>query len=309
VDLAGLSYTPSHFYSYGKTWGTKSSTPAIGDAVLFTNYDPTKPKPTDTKQAYGIAHVAIVVATSADKTHFASVGGNEQNQVERDPKTASEPEYASAPGTPWGKLFVYEFIAPVLKPVAPTSVKATISKMSPLTVSLTWAESSYPDSFTIKRTNNTTGIGTQWPEPASTRSYSDTSVVFGDTYTYTVCAVTVVEPSACSSTSITVLPSQLVVTLTPSSQWVVAGNAAAWTVSWSGGSGSYSLSFSNGDNFSTSWTATAAGSTSFSKVMSAYPCSGDSATSTQTFIVTDSKYTPHKVTVTSTTRVNPGKLC
>jgi hypothetical protein len=103
---------------------------------------------------------------------------------------------------------------------------------------------------------------------------------------------------------------KVAVAISPSSQSVIAGNTAKWTVSWSGGSGSYSLAFSNGDLLSSSWSATAAGSTSFSDVFSVYPCPGDpTVTITQTFTVTDSKYPSDKATVTSTTRVNPGRLC
>ncbi len=97
--------------------------------------------------------------------------------------------------------------------------------------------------------------------------------------------------------------------ISPASQTVSAGRAASWTVSWSGGSGNYTLSFNNGDGYTYGWSTSAAGSTTFSTVMSGYPCLGEAYPSyTQTFKIVDAKSGETK-SFTSTTRVSPGQMC
>jgi CHAP domain len=190
VYMKALTYTPDNWPNYG----TVKATPTKGDAVLFA---------TDPKVKSTIGHIAIVTAVNGTKV--TSVGGNQGGVV-------ASLTYSSAPGSSTGlkdddaaksPFYVYGYISPLLNPVAPTSVSATLTRTSPLIVTVTWAESSYPDSFTITRNNNTTGVATTWSGFAGTaRSYSDGSISSGS-YTYTICAYTAVG-HLCSSTNISV---------------------------------------------------------------------------------------------------------
>jgi hypothetical protein len=196
VDMKGLTYTPYNWQSYGPV----KSAPTIGDAVLFT----TDPSLKDTRS---IHHIAIV--TAIGPSSVASFGGNQNGIVDKlvyhkalgsDITSITGFKYTED-GSHYYDYYVYGYVSPVfLMPVAPTSVSASVVRTSPPIVTVTWAESRYPDSFTITRTNNTTGATASWPGvAASARSWSDGSASSGSN-TYTVCAV-IAGNAACSSSN------------------------------------------------------------------------------------------------------------
>ena len=70
TDLSGLNAAARSFYLYGQSHGTLSNTPAVGDAVVFSNARG------DTSSAKsGINHVAIVTQVNANGT-INSVSGD-----------------------------------------------------------------------------------------------------------------------------------------------------------------------------------------------------------------------------------------
>lgn len=68
VNVSGLSAWAASFYDYGLRYGTLSSTPHVGDAVVY-GYNP------GTDFA---AHVAIVTSVNVDNHTITSIGGNER---------------------------------------------------------------------------------------------------------------------------------------------------------------------------------------------------------------------------------------
>ncbi|WP_370384936.1 CHAP domain-containing protein, partial [Catenulispora sp. GAS73] len=70
TDLAGLTAAAHSFYTYGQSHGTLSNTPAVGDAVVFSNAQ----GDTGTGPS-GINHVAIVSQVNPDGT-IATISGD-----------------------------------------------------------------------------------------------------------------------------------------------------------------------------------------------------------------------------------------
>ncbi|MER5641783.1 tachylectin-related carbohydrate-binding protein [Kitasatospora sp. NPDC002227] len=96
VNLSGLDAGAGSFYRYGQSKGTLSSTPHVGDAVVFGwNYDGTN---------WDARHVAIVTSVNADGT-ITSVGGNENGVVGIDTYPSTVGNWPS--GAPNGPISGY----------------------------------------------------------------------------------------------------------------------------------------------------------------------------------------------------------
>jgi hypothetical protein len=108
AGLGDLNDLAQSFYEYGKNNGTRSDTPAVGDAVY---YHPDSEPLSNT----GDDHVAIVVAVNDDGT-IDTIGGNEgpgEGAVHEDigmPGSVGAAEWAGADGN---EVNLYAFIAPV----------------------------------------------------------------------------------------------------------------------------------------------------------------------------------------------------
>ncbi|MGW2370779.1 MULTISPECIES: FG-GAP-like repeat-containing protein [Kitasatospora] len=105
VDVSGLTAGAGSFYTYGKNNGTLSSTPAVGDAVVF-NYS-----------GGGYAdHVAIVTQVNADGT-IVTVGGDENgvhgNWAATSAVHQDGPYNGGLGWTPYMGMSISGYIAPV----------------------------------------------------------------------------------------------------------------------------------------------------------------------------------------------------
>ena len=108
-DLGVLSDAAASFYDYGTRYGTLSSTPAPGDAVVFSY---------SASQDWA-AHVEIVTSVSGGS--ITAIGGNENNEVEQD-------SFGDAVGTSTYNGTISGYIAPVV-PAGPPSVPAVTGSL------------------------------------------------------------------------------------------------------------------------------------------------------------------------------------
>ncbi len=108
-DTSTLTPAAASFYTYGKTFGTFSTVPKIGDAVVFSN-DGTVSQ---------IHHVALVTQVDSDGTiETASGDWNGQNGTEAQFASTSHvvlnaPAYSSSPGwSPSMGMYLIGYVAP-----------------------------------------------------------------------------------------------------------------------------------------------------------------------------------------------------
>ncbi|GAA1663560.1 hypothetical protein GCM10009765_11330 [Fodinicola feengrottensis] len=99
ADLSGLNPLARSFYTYGTSRGIVTSTPAVGDAVVFSNV-----KGDTSADSNGIHHVAIVTAVSGGTIETVSGDWGGQSGTEAHFASTSHvihntPAYGSAVGT------------------------------------------------------------------------------------------------------------------------------------------------------------------------------------------------------------------
>ena len=145
ANLGQLTDGAASFYDYGINNGTLSSTPAAGDAVVFSY---------NASQDYA-AHVEIVTSVSGGR--ITAIGGNENDEVEQD-------NFADALGTSTYNGTISGYIAP-----------ATVLNNSPSTLATGTLVKS-PDSAQVKVIVSGAGIALAGSD-VSTDGYDLSSIV------------------------------------------------------------------------------------------------------------------------------------
>ena len=181
VYTKNLSYTPSN---WNATYGKITLNPEVGDAVLWTD------SAVDTK----VTHIEIVYRVDSS-TSIETIGGNEITSTSgADGIVNLNTAVTPTKGFHFHKWWLVGFLAPQFyAAVTPTSVKASLTQPSPSVsdVTLSWAVTRSPLSFTIWRTDLTTsGANTKIADVAGTaRSYTFSTAANGHSYSYSICAI------------------------------------------------------------------------------------------------------------------------
>ena len=165
------------FYDYGTEYGTLSSTPAPGDAVVFSY---------NSSSDYA-AHVEIVTSVSGGT--ITAIGGNENDEVEQD-------TFADSVGTSTYNGTISGYVAPVTSaPVAPPATPEVLDWLLSTSVTSstnTVGSFNYGNTPMVPLSGDWTGQGHDTPgayNPSNSHFYlantfnggvADTTIFFGD---------------------------------------------------------------------------------------------------------------------------------